>query len=466
MTKTDLTIRELRQRFADKSLSPLEYWLSLEDHIAAWEPSISALYLYDPESARAQAKASTERWAKGETLGALDGIPVTLKELIATKGQPVPLGTRAVELKPAEADAPAAARLREDGAVIFAKTTCPDYGMLSSGLSSFHPLSRNPWNTTQNPGGSSAGASAAAAAGYGPLHIGTDIGGSVRLPAGWTGIFGFKPSHGRIPADPYYVGRCVGPMARTVEDAAFSMATLSRPDWRDGTSLPPNDFNWMDLDIDVSGMKIGLMLEAGCGLAVEDEIRVAVEAAAQHFEKAGATIVSVQPVLTRAMLDGLDNFWRSRFWGDIADLDEERRDSILPYIQGLGDGRRRHQRRRCGQGLQPDDRDAQELRTAVYRGRRPAFADQSDHLLSGRMGIADQRSGPAVRAYRFHGAVEHVGAAGRFDQLRFLPIGHADRPADRRAAFRRSAGAEAVESLRRLDGRGKILAAASDQLIS
>jgi aspartyl-tRNA(Asn)/glutamyl-tRNA(Gln) amidotransferase subunit A len=88
MTKTDLTIRELRQRFADKSLSPLEYWLSLEDHIAAWEPSISALYLYDPESARAQAKASTERWAKGETLGALDGIPVTLKELIATKGQP------------------------------------------------------------------------------------------------------------------------------------------------------------------------------------------------------------------------------------------------------------------------------------------------------------------------------------------------------------------------------------------
>ena len=171
MTETDLTIRELRQRFADKSLSPLDYWLALEDHIAAWEPSISALYLYDPESARAQAKASTERWSKGETLGALDGIPVTLKELIATKGQPVPLGTKAMELIPADADAPAAARLREDGAVIFAKTTCPDYGMLSSGLSSFHPLSRNPWATTQNPGGSSAGAAAAAAAGYGPLHI-------------------------------------------------------------------------------------------------------------------------------------------------------------------------------------------------------------------------------------------------------------------------------------------------------
>lgn len=158
MAQIDLPIRELRRRFADKSLSPLEYWLALEDHIAAWEPQISALYLYDPEAARAQAKASTERWATEQTLGALDGIPVTLKELIATKGQPVPFGTRAVELKPAEADAPAAARLREDGAVIFAKTTCPDYGMLSSGLSSFHPLSRNPWDVTQNPGGSSAGA--------------------------------------------------------------------------------------------------------------------------------------------------------------------------------------------------------------------------------------------------------------------------------------------------------------------
>src|ERR1700754_5185923 len=131
MTDTDLTIRELRQHFADKSLSPLEYWLALEEHIAAWGPSISALYLYDPDAARAQAKASTERWTKGKTLGALDGIPVTLKELIATKGQPVPLGTKAMELKPADADAPAAARLREDGAVIFAKTTCPDYGMLS-----------------------------------------------------------------------------------------------------------------------------------------------------------------------------------------------------------------------------------------------------------------------------------------------------------------------------------------------
>ncbi len=338
MTEIDLSIRELKRHFEKKILSPLEYWLALEPHIATWEPHISALYLYDPDAARAQAKASTERWARGETLGPLDGIPVTLKELIATKGQPVPLGTKAVELTPALDDAPIAARMREDGAIIFAKTTCPDYGMLSSGLSSFHKLSRNPWDVSQNPGGSSAGASAAAAAGYGPLHIGTDIGGSVRLPAGWTGIFGFKPSHGRIPVDPYYVGRCAGPMTRTVDDAALAMATLSRPDWRDGTSLPPNDIDWTDLDLDMSGIRIGLMLDAGCGLGAEDEVKVAVVAAAQQFERAGAVIVPVGPVLSRAMLDGLDDFWRARFWGDIEGLSEERRESILPYIYGWAKG--------------------------------------------------------------------------------------------------------------------------------
>jgi len=113
-------------------------------------------------------------------------------------------------LTPAATDAPPAARLREAGAVIVCKTTMPDYGMLSSGLSSFHKLARNPWNLSKNPGGSSAGAAAACAAGYGPLHIGTDIGGSIRLPAGWCGVFGLKPSLGRIPIDPPYPGAWPG----------------------------------------------------------------------------------------------------------------------------------------------------------------------------------------------------------------------------------------------------------------
>ncbi|MCF1463137.1 amidase [Agrobacterium vitis] len=334
----DLTIRELIAGFSAKTLSPEDYWHAVEARIDAFEPSVQALYLYDPESARAQARASTDRWQRGAALGPLDGIPVSLKELIATRGQPVPLGTAAVDLVPAAADAPIAARMREDGAVIFAKTTCPDYGMLSSGLSSFHPLSRNPWDLSQNPGGSSAGAAAAGAAGFGPLHIGTDIGGSVRLPAGWTGLFGFKPSHGRIPVDPYYVGRCAGPMTRCVDDAAYSMMTLARPDWRDGTSLPPEEINWLDEAIDISGMKIGLMLDAGCGLAAEEEVREAIIAAAKRFEAAGAEVFEVGPVMNRAMLDGLDVFWRAKFWGDIAALSTEKRQMILPYIYEWAEG--------------------------------------------------------------------------------------------------------------------------------
>ena len=154
-------------------------------------------------------------------------MPVTIKENIRTRGTPVPLGTAATILAPAADDAPPAARLREAGTVLLAKTTMPDFGMTSSGLSSFHPLTRNPWDLSKNPGGSSAGAGAAAAAGYGPIHIGTDIGGSIRLPASWCGVFGLKPSFGRVPIDPTYFGRVAGPMTRTVRDAALAMRELS-----------------------------------------------------------------------------------------------------------------------------------------------------------------------------------------------------------------------------------------------
>ena len=234
----DLSATDLIAGYRAKQFSPSEVLEEVIEHVAAWEPHIKALYLFDPEGARAAAKVSTDRWQKGEPAGTLDGIPVTIKDNIATKGQPVPLGAASVKLVPAEKDAPPAARLRESGAIIFAKTTMPDYGMLSSGLSSFHPLTRNPWDLSKNAGGSSSGAGAAGAAGYGPLHLGTDIGGSVRLPASWCGLVALKPSFGRVPVDPPYVGRVAGPMTRTVDDAALMMCVLSKPDRRDGTSLP------------------------------------------------------------------------------------------------------------------------------------------------------------------------------------------------------------------------------------
>jgi Asp-tRNA(Asn)/Glu-tRNA(Gln) amidotransferase A subunit family amidase len=197
------------------------------------------------------------------------------------------MGTAAVALYPQPKDAPVAARLREAGAIIFAKTTVPDYGMLSSGLSSFHPLTRNPWDLTRNPGGSSAGAGSAAAAGYGPLHVGTDIGGSVRLPAGWCGVFGFKPSNGRIPIDPPYLGRSAGPMTRTVADAALMMTQIALPDVRDSMSLPYQELPWRQLDGDVRGLRLGIMADAGCGSPTDPQVAEAVLRAARIFEAAG-----------------------------------------------------------------------------------------------------------------------------------------------------------------------------------
>jgi aspartyl-tRNA(Asn)/glutamyl-tRNA(Gln) amidotransferase subunit A len=328
----DLSALDLLRKYRDRTLSPAEYFNWLEKHIAAWEPKLQALYLYRPEVGREEAKASAVRWAKGTPKGPLDGVPVTVKELIATKGDPVPLGSAATPLVPAADDAPAPARLREDGAIIFAKTTSPDYAMLSSGVSSFHALTRNPWDLSKNPGGSSSGTAAAGAAGYGPLHVGTDIGGSIRLPSGWCALFGLKPSYGRVPVDPFYFGRVAGPMTRTVEDSVLLMATLSRPDWRDAMSLAPADINWFDLKTDVRGKRIGLMMNAGCGLPVQDEVRDAVTAAAKQFEQAGAVLTEVEPVLSRAMLDGLDDFWRARLWSDIESFDPATREKILPYI--------------------------------------------------------------------------------------------------------------------------------------
>ena len=220
----------LLSAYRKRALSPVEAMASVIGRVEAYEPHIHATWLYTPERALNEARASEARWAKGEPIGPLDGVPVTVKDNIATRGDPKPVGTAAEDMAPASRRRAARARLREAGAIIFTKTTMPDYGMLSSGLSSFHALARNPWKLDRNPGGSSAGAGAAAAALYGPLHLGTDIGGSVRLPAGWCGIFGLKPSDGRVPIDPPYIGRVAGPMTRDAADAALMMATLSLPD--------------------------------------------------------------------------------------------------------------------------------------------------------------------------------------------------------------------------------------------
>src|SRR5258708_7498386 len=204
--------------------------------------------------------------------------------------------------------------------------------MVARGRASSHPLPRKPWDLSKNPGGSSSGAAAAGAAGYGPLHLGTDIGGSVRLPACWCGLVALKPSLGRIPIDPPYVGRVAGPMTRIVDDAALMMSVLSRPDRRDGMSLPPDNINWKALDKHLRKLRIGLMLDLGVGQALEQDVRDVAVKAARAFEAAGAIVTEVPSVLTREMLDGRDNFWRVRLWDVHAKLALSQRVKALPYI--------------------------------------------------------------------------------------------------------------------------------------
>lgn len=339
----NLSAIDLLAAYRAKTLSPVEVTQAVLAQIERYEPQLCATYLLNPESALQQARASEQRWLAGTPQGPLDGVPVTIKENIATQGQPMPLGVQVTDHAPQLHDAPPAARLREACAVLVCKTTMPDFGMLSSGLSSFHKLARNPWDMNKTPGGSSAGAGAAAAAGYGPLHIGTDIGGSIRLPAGWCGVFGLKPSLGRVPIDPPYMGRAAGPMTRSVSDAALMMQVLSLPDARDSMNLPAQDIAWMALQSGeqaltrLKGLKIGLLLDAGCGLPVHPQVLAAVQRAAHLFEAAGAHVQALQPLLTPAMLDGMDHFWRMRSHLELQNLAADKKSTVLRYIQQWAD---------------------------------------------------------------------------------------------------------------------------------
>ncbi len=329
-----LSAAQLARAYARGELSPVQAAAAALERIERWEPRLNAMYRVHREAPLAEARAAEARWRAGEPLSRIDGVPVTIKENIATRGDPAPIGTRANEGAPAQAaDAPPSARLREAGCVLLGKTTMPDYGMLSSGLSSLHGITRNPWNTARNPSGSSSGAGAAAAAGYAPLHLGTDIGGSVRLPATHCGIFALKPSLGRVPIHPPYLGRVAGPMTRTVAEAALMMEVLSQPDARDFMSLPPLPANaFKPKAIKPKGLKIGLLLDMGVGLPVHPEVQAAVRAAAEALANAGAEVREMKSFLTPAMLDGMCRFFEARSYNDYAQLDRERQAKVLPFV--------------------------------------------------------------------------------------------------------------------------------------
>ncbi|WP_309132811.1 amidase [Brevibacterium sp.] len=343
----DHSAAEMTAGFAAGDFDPLEVLASVQERMDECEPVINALCHRDDARSQAAAAASAQRWHDGQALGPLDGVPVTIKENIARAGVPMPSGHAWVEVPVADHDAPITQRLEEAGAVIVGSTTMPDWGMLSSGVSSLHGITRSPLNPALTTGGSSAGAGAAAAAGYGPIHIGSDIGGSIRLPCTWLGLAGLKPSFGRVPLDAPYLGRCAGPLARTMADVRFAMDVISAPDDRDYTRLPRIARDEADGSptvpaggsaFDPRGMRIGLHLDAGCGETVDPETASVIAEAADRFAAAGAEVARLGPFLDDELLRDMDLFWRVRSWSDLRALPVEEQALILPYIQQWAQG--------------------------------------------------------------------------------------------------------------------------------
>ena len=297
----DCTATELLALYRSGQASPTEAVRAVLARIERLNPQLNAFCLVDAESAFAAAEASTGRWQRGEATGALDGVPVSIKDLVLTRGWPTLRGSRTVDPKqPWDVDAPATARLREAGAVLLGKTTTPEFGCKGETNSALTGISRNPWDPTKTPGGSSGGAAAAVAAGMGPLAIGTDGAGSVRIPAAFCGNFGLKPSFGRVPAyplSPFGTVSHLGPHTMSVEDAARMMNVIKQPDARDWTSLPPDARDYtVGLADGIRGLRVAWSPTLGYADNVHPEVAAACAAAVRQLEALGASVEQVDHV--------------------------------------------------------------------------------------------------------------------------------------------------------------------------
>ncbi|MGD9535925.1 MAG: amidase [Alphaproteobacteria bacterium] len=280
-------------------LSPVEVTQAALKRIEQVNPRLNAFCLVDAEAALKAAKESEARWQRGEPLGRVDGVPATIKDLVISKGWPTLRGSRAVDPKqPWAEDAPAVARLREHGAVFLGKTTTPEFGWKGLTDGPLTGATRNPWSDRHNAGGSSGGAGVAAAHGLGTLHIGTDGGGSIRIPASFCGVFGFKASFGRVPVSPpspFASLSHLGPMTFTVGDAALMLSVIAEPDPRDANALPyePRDY-LAALDAGIAGARIAFSPTLGYA-KVEPDVAKAVAEAVRAFEAAGAHVEAAEP---------------------------------------------------------------------------------------------------------------------------------------------------------------------------
>ncbi len=307
-----LPAEDLLAHFARGSITPLDALNAIGERITRLNPAINAFAAMRPQ-AEAEAAAATARWHAGRPNGPLDGVPVTIKDLVDVAGLPTRRGSRLTDPAPAAADAPLVMGLRAAGAIVIAKTTTTEFGWKTPGDNPLHGITRNPWNGQFTPGGSSSGAAAAAAAGFGPLHVGTDAGGSIRIPAAWCGVVGLKPSFGRVPQWPlgaFAPVAVAGPITRTVRDAALMLSAMARFDLRDPYALPDDNRDWRDgIEDGVAELRVAILRNPGFDAPVDEDSLAAVDDAARLLAEAGAEVEEADAGLPdmRALF--------SRIWG-------------------------------------------------------------------------------------------------------------------------------------------------------
>jgi aspartyl-tRNA(Asn)/glutamyl-tRNA(Gln) amidotransferase subunit A len=329
----------LAQAFRLRKLSPVEVAMTLLDRIDTLDPLVNAVVYSNRQFTLAMAKAAEARYRAQRPLSSLDGVPATIKDLSAVAGMPLQRGSRTRDPRtPVAEDTPCVARLREAGVVFLAKTATPEAGCKVVTRSLVHGVTANPYDLTKTPGGSSGGASAALALGFGPLAVGSDGAGSIRIPASSTNVFGLKPSFGRVPAFPPDIDMplsVVGPMTRTVQDAALMLDVMSRAEPRDPFAWPirfemPGNLATSDL----CGLKIAISPRLGCEAPLRDaEVDRLVARAATYAVDAGAEIFEEAPVWPIDPFKPFDIFWSTACMATVDGIPSDKRALIDPLLQ-------------------------------------------------------------------------------------------------------------------------------------
>lgn len=337
-----MTAGVLSDLYRRRALSPVEALTAIEARIGQFGSPINAFVARNPAAMEA-AKASEKRWAAGRPQGILDGIPCSVKDVMDLEGFATRCGSKLTTEALAATDAPAVVGLKLAGAIILGKTTTTEFGWKAPGDCPQSGVTRNPWDLSRTPGGSSSGAGAAGAACFGPLHIGTDAGGSIRVPAAWCGLVGLKPTHGRVPQWPigaFAHVACAGPMSRSVYDAALMLSAMARSDLRDPYCLPDAQRNWHDeIDKGVSGLRIAVMYDARNRVSVDTSTVAALYEACDVFSKSGALVTPVELPLFE-LQGAFDRQWGMALARLVALYSTIDRASLDPALLRLADANR------------------------------------------------------------------------------------------------------------------------------